>query len=291
MLTAKSIHNSSVESSLVAARRLLSEADKVLVGAGAGLSTAAGLSYNGHRFHHEFRDFIRRYGFSDLYSAGFYPFDTMEEYWACWALHIDFVSYRTPALPLYRDLLGALRGKEWHVVTTNVDGQFRKAGFDAQHIFEVQGDYAFLQCARRCHDTLYHNERLVKQMVAATHHCRIPSELVPRCPQCGGPMAVHVRVDQHFVEDEAWHAAAQRYARFLDTLDTGRVVLLELGVGFNTPGIIRFPFERFALKHPNATLIRVNRDNTASLASLRNAILLPTEIAQLRLGEITKQAV
>lgn len=254
----------------------------MVVGAGAGLSAAAGLRYDGPEFFREFADFVEKYGISDLYSSSFYPFETEEEYWACWARHIDFARYRPGAAPLYGQLLGLLRGKDYFVVTTNVDGQFRKTGFDAQRLFEVQGDYAFLQCSKGCHDTLYYNERLVKEMVAQTRDCQIPSHLVPRCPRCGEPMAVHVRVDEHFVQNAQWEEAYQRYADFLSGIGPKeRVVLLELGVGFNTPSIIRLPFEQMAQERRNVTLIRVNKENVACLLNVKNCLLIRGEIAEL----------
>jgi len=261
------------------ARQLLANADKVVVGLGSGFSAAAGLRYDGPEFEREFADFIKQYGITDLYSSSFYPFKTEEEYWACWARHIDFIRYRPGALPLYQQLLELVRDKDYFVITTNVDGQISKVAFDPQRSFVVQGDYGELQCAQRCHDTLYDNQALVRQMVEQTRNCRIPPELVPRCPRCGHKMAVHVRVDGYFVEDEQWHDAQQRYADFLDSLDCNRVVLLELGVGFNTPTIIRFPFEKIAQALPDATLIRINRDNAACMFNLDNCLPIQRDIA------------
>ena len=154
-----------------------------------------------------------------------------------------------------------VQGKEYFVITTNVDGQFIKAGFNPDKVFEVQGDYGLMQCATACHPKRYSNESLVKQMVARQKDCRIPSSLVPRCPVCGGPMEINVRKDRYFVEDDRWHLQADRYYAFLEKmLGKGKLVLLEYGVGFNTPTIIRFPFERMAATYPDMTLIRINKD-------------------------------
>lgn len=245
---------------IAAARKALAKADYVLIGAGAGLSAAAGLDYGGIRFKREFSEFIERYGFTDLYTSSFYDFPTEEERWAYWAKHIDFARFAPPAMELYQDLFQLVDGKEYFVITTNVDGQFRKAEFASDRLFEVQGDYAYSQCACGCHPERYDDKELVKQMLGSIHDGRIPSPLVPHCPVCGGSMDVNLRKDGYFVEDAAWHLQADRYTRFLKKAYCGCCVLLELGVGYNTPGIIRFPFEQMASANSGMTLIRLNRD-------------------------------
>lgn len=245
---------------IAAARDALRRAECIVVGAGAGFSAAAGLVYDGEEFRRRFADFISRYGFTDLYSSSFYEFDTQEERWACWAEHIDMIRYAPPAMPLYGRLLDLLAGRDYFVITTNVDAQFRKAGFDPMRIFEVQGDYGLLQCSRACHDTLYDDRAFVAEAVAAVRDCRIPSALVPVCPVCGADMDVHVRSNAYFIQNGEWHEAARRYAEFVRRSLDRPTVLLELGVGFNTPTIIRFPFETFVHENPLATLIRINRE-------------------------------
>ena len=259
-------------------RELIASAERVIIGAGAGLSTAAGLRYDGPDFEREFTDFIENYGITDLYSSSFYPFETEEEYWACWARHINFIRFREAA-PLYRQLHKLVKDKEYFVITTNVDGQFLKAGFSADRLFEVQGDYAYLQCVKGCHDKLYYNEDLIKKMFAETKNCRIPSSLIPRCPVCGEKMTVHVRCDQFFVEDEAWHSAANRYYDFLEKSRDKKTVLLELGVGFNTPTIIRFPFERMVNGWKNTSLVRINKDNVKSMYSSKRITAIKDDIS------------
>lgn len=249
-----------MESRIQRAKRALQDAGCVLIGAGAGLSAAAGLCYDGERFTKNFAPFIEKYGMTDMYSAGFYPFKTPEEKWAYWARHILVNRYEVSPAPLYLELLRIARRKPYFVITTNVDGQFELAGFPRERIFAVQGDYRYFQCARACHDTLYDNQRQVREMAASTRECKIPSELVPKCPVCGGPMEVHLRCDGYFVENEDWRAANRRYRDFLASAKGRRLVLLELGVGYNTPVIIRFPFEQITYQNPNATLIRLNRD-------------------------------
>ena len=255
----------SIETPLQKAESAIAEADAVLIGAGAGLSTAAGIHYDGPDFEKAFADMIARYGFTDLYASSFYPFQSEEEKWAYWSRHIDYARFAPEGLPLYKRLLEMVQGKEYFVITTNVDGQFIKAGFPEEKVFEVQGDYGLMQCATACHPKRYSNERLVKQMVARQHDCRIPLELVPVCPVCGGPMDINVRKDRYFVEDDRWHQQAERYYAFLEAkLGKKKLARLEYGVGFNTPTIIRYPFERMAASYPDVTLIRINKDHRDS---------------------------
>lgn len=243
------------------AEERISQAEAVVIGAGAGLSAAAGLDYSGSEFRKEFSDYIRKYGFSDLYTSSFHDFPTEEERWARWARHIDFIRFRPGAMPLYKELYDLVKGKNYFVITTNVDSQFRKAGFDKDKIFEVQGDYGLMQCAVGCHPQLYSDKSTVETILKHSHDLTVDTEYVPVCPVCGGNMDVHVRKNQYFVQDEAWHAAAERYEEFMSRYaDNGRIVMLELGIGFNTPAIIRFPFERIAFQNPKATIIRLNSD-------------------------------
>ena len=243
------------------AEERISQAEAVVIGAGAGLSAAAGLDYSGSEFRKEFSDYIRKYGFSDLYTSSFHDFPTEEERWARWARHIDFIRFRPGAMPLYKEPYDLVKGKNYFVITTNVDSQFRKAGFDSDKIFEVQGDYGLMQCAVGCHPQLYSDKSTVETILKHSHDLTVDTEYVPVCPVCGGNMDVHVRKNQYFVQDEAWHAAAERYEEFMSRYaDNGRIVMLELGIGFNTPAIIRFPFERIAFQNPKATIIRLNSD-------------------------------
>jgi NAD-dependent SIR2 family protein deacetylase len=232
----------------------------ILIGAGAGLSDAAGLKYSGKRFTDRFPDFIEKYGMEDLYSSSFYPFETMEEKWAYWARHISLNRFETPATELYKKLYRIVQEKKHFVLTTNVEHQFWKAGFSDENIFATQGDYGYIQCAVGCHDKLYDDEELVTEMLRKTKDCNIPSELVPKCPVCGGEMDVNLRKDEYLVQDEAWYKARDNYNSFVEKTQGKKVVFMELGVGFNTPGIIRYPFERMTYQNPNASLIRLNRD-------------------------------
>ena len=237
--------------------------DCVIIGAGAGASTAAGIQYGGKRFTDNFEEFIKKYGeyyMTDMYAAGFYPYPSEEAKWGYWSKHALMNRFDPPALPLYTELYDIVKNKEYFVLTTNVDHQFYKAGFDEKRIFATQGDYGKIQCQKACHPKTYDAKDLFRKMDKARRDCLIPSELVPKCPVCGGNMAMNLRCDNYFVEDEAWHEAADRYAGFLEQHKDKKVVLLELGVGFNTPIIIRFPFEKMVRENSSYSLIRLNMD-------------------------------
>lgn len=244
---------------------VLAMAEGVLIGGGAGLSSAAGLTYSGPRFTNNFADFIEKYGVKDMYSASFYRFQTPEELWAHWARHIDVNRFAQGPTELYKDLLSCVRDKPHFVITTNVESQFEKAGFAKECIFEVQGNYAYLQCAKACHEKRYYNEAVISEMLASTVDCRIPKSLVPVCPVCGGEMDVNLRHNEHFVQDSSWYDSRERFNAFLDKLEGKPIVCLELGVGFNTPGIIRYPFEKIIHQNKKATLVRLNRDDPQGL--------------------------
>ena len=242
------------------AKKAIDEADYIVIGAGAGLSTAAGIEYTGKRFEKYFKDFIEKYNFTDMYSSGFYPFETSEEKWAYWAIHVFANRYDVGKTDVYQKLLKLVENKDYFVLTTNVESQFWINGFEDERIFATQGDYGLLQCSKACHDKLYPNKNQVYEWIDKTENFKIPSELIPKCPVCGREMALNLRQDNYFVEDEKWHEMNQRYSEFISKIQDKKVVFLEIGVGYNTPVIIRFPFERMTLANPNATLIRLNLD-------------------------------
>jgi NAD-dependent SIR2 family protein deacetylase len=244
---------------IAALKQQIAEADYIIIGAGSGLSSAAGIDYAGADFRREFKDWIARYGITDLYSSSFYPFETEEERWACWAKHIWFARYQPEAKPLYKQLLELVKGKEYFVITTNVDGQFLQAGFDTDRIFATQGDYAYFQPANGKKKELYDNKEWVERVLPLIRDCRIPTELIPTTPD-GQPVAMNLRCDDTFVEDAHWHRQASRYSDFVRRTADKRLLLLEFGVGYNTPVIIRFPFERMAAQFPQTALVRFNRD-------------------------------
>lgn len=253
----------------------LSKADAVVIGAGAGLSTSAGFTYTGERFYQYFSDFIDKYGFRDMYSGGFYPFKTLEEHWAYWSRYIYINRYMDAANDTYRNLHKLMEGKEVQVLTTNVDHCFQKAGFDKERLFYTQGDYGLFQCSVPCHQATYDNEDAIRAMMEAQGYVlgeeggpyvpegtvlkmEIPRELIPRCPVCKKAMSMNLRADNTFVEDEGWHRAAGRYGDFLRRNQGKRVLFLELGVGYNTPGIIKYPFWQMTAENPKATYVCIN---------------------------------
>ena len=236
----------------------LDTADAVVIGGGSGLSTSAGFTYTGERFHQYFEDFIAKYDFCDMYSGGFYPFDTIEEYWAYWSRYIYINRYLDAPKLVYQDLLKLVEHKEYFVLTTNVDHCFQKTGFDKKRLFYTQGDYGLWQCSKPCHQKTYDNEAVVKKMVAEQEARQIPGELVPLCPVCGAPMSMNLRADDTFVEDEGWHTAARRYEDFLRRYERQHILFLELGVGGNTPVIIKYPFWRMTHQNPKAIYVCIN---------------------------------
>lgn len=238
-------------------------ADGIVIGAGAGMSFSAGLTYNGERFKKYFSDFHDKYGISDMYAGGFYPYDTWEEYWAWWSRHILINRYEVSAGKPYSDLLRLVKDKEYFVLTTNVDHQFQLAGFDKTRLFYTQGDYGLWQCSEACHDKTYDNKEMVYRMTSEQRDMKIPVELIPKCPVCGRPMTMNLRCDDTFVQDEGWYAAAARYDDFIRRCEERHVLFMELGVGGNTPGIIKYPFWKMTAKNPEAVFACVNYGEAA----------------------------
>ena len=239
-------------------KQALDQADAVIVGAGAGLSTSAGFTYSGARFDQYFSDFAAKYGFSDMYTGGFFPYSTREEFWAYWSRYIFVNRYMNAPKPVYENLLRLVQDKDYFAITTNVDHCFQKAGFDKKRLFYTQGDYGLFQCSQPCCQKTWDNEAAIREMVDRQENMRIPTELIPVCPHCGKPMTTNLRSDDKFVEDEGWHAAAERYSNFLRTRKDQKILFLELGVGYNTPGIIKFPFWQMTYENPNAAYACLN---------------------------------
>ena len=241
-----------------ALKAALQDADAVLIGAGAGLSASAGFTYAGERFEKHFADFHAKYGFSDMYTGGFYPYTTLEEHWAYWSRYIMINRYTDAPKPVYKNLRTLVDGKNYFVLTTNVDHCFQKADFDKARLFYTQGDYGLFQCSVPCHRKTYDNEAQVRAMYAQQRDMKIPTALIPYCPVCGKPMSMNLRADDTFVEDAGWQAAAQRYADFLTAYKNSRILLLELGVGANTPGIIKYPSQQMTIQNPQAVYACIN---------------------------------
>lgn len=231
--TTKSTEN--ISDNIEKLKEKIRTADAVVIGAGAGLSTAAGFTYSGERFEKYFSDFRKKYGFEDMYSGGFYPYKTPEEYWAYWSRYIFVNRYQDTPKPVYENLLKLVADKDYFVITTNVDHCFQKAGFDKKRLFYTQGDYGLFQCNEPCCWETFDNEAVVLEMLNRQKDMKIPTELLPVCPHCGKPLTMNLRSDDKFVEDEGWHRAAERYQNFLRTRANEKILFLELGVGYNTP--------------------------------------------------------
>ena len=239
-------------------KKEIETADAIVIGAGAGLSTAAGFTYSGERFERFFSDFEAKYGFHDMYSGGFFPFETPEEMWAYWSRFIWCNRYMDIDNGTYKRLFELIKDKDYFVITTNVDHQFQKAGFDKTRLFYTQGDYGLFQCSEPCHAQTYDSETQVKDMIEFQEDMKIPTELIPKCPKCGKPMTMNLRSDDKFVEDEGWHKAAERYDDFLQSHKGQHILFMELGVGYNTPVIIKYPFWKMTAKNPKAVYACLN---------------------------------
>lgn len=239
-------------------KELIDNSDAILIGAGSGLSSSAGIDYSEQSFKEKFPELVSTYGMKDMYTSSFYDFKSEEERWSYWAKHIYYSFIAPKPLKAYKDLYSIVKNRNYFVITTNVDGQFTKSSFQEDKVFEVQGSYGKIQCSIGCHNKVYDDTSLVKEMLKCKDNLKIDSSLIPKCPICGGPMDVNLRKDEYFIEDDKWHKLNDNYINFLNNNIDKKLILIELGVGFNTPGIIRFPFEQLASKYPNITLIRIN---------------------------------
>lgn len=266
--TTKSTEN--ISDNIEKLKEKIRTADAVVIGAGAGLSTSAGFTYSGERFEKYFSDFRQKYGFEDMYSGGFYPYQTLEEYWAYWSRYIFVNRYQDAPKPIYEELLKLVADKDYFVITTNVDHCFQKAGFDKKRLFYTQGDYGLFQCSEPCCRETFDNEAIVLEMLNRQKDMKIPTELLPVCPHCGKPLTMNLRSDDKFVEDEGWHRAAERYENFLRTRAGGKILFLELGVGYNTPVIIKYPFWQMTAKNPTATYACVNNGQAICPPEIRH---------------------
>ena len=268
-------------------RKAINESERIIIGAGAGLSTSAGFTYDGERFRKYFADFESKYHFHDMYSGGFYPYETSQEKWAFWSRNIFVNRYCDIPKSVYDDLLKIVRDKNYFVITTNVDHCFQKSGFDKSRLFYTQGDYGLFQCSLPCHKKTYDNEQIIMKMLELQKDMRIPSELIPHCPVCGREMTMNLRSDDSFVEDEGWHEAAERYMKFLRESENERVLFLELGVGRNTPVIIKYPFWRMVHAWPQSKYACVNLGE----ASCPDEISERSICVDADIGEILKELI
>ena len=263
-------------------RQEIETADAIVIGAGAGMSASAGMAYDGERFEKNFADFHRKYGIRDMYSGGFYPYATLEEYWAWWSRQIMVNRYEAGVGKPYQDLLEVMKDKDYFVLTTNVDHQFQLAGFDKKRLLYTQGDYGLWQCSKPCHQKTYDNEEVVRQMAARQKEMKIPAELIPKCPVCGAPMTMNLRCDMTFVQDDGWYAASNRYDDFIRRHEGLHILFLELGVGANTPVIIKYPFWQMTAKNPKAVYACVNYGEAVCPGEIaKQSICLDADIQQV----------
>ena len=283
----------------------IDNAEAIIVGAGAGLSTSAGFTYSGERFNRYFFDFAEKFGITDMYSGGFYPFPDAETRWAWWARHIYFNRYIDAPKPVYNQLLEILKDKDYFVITTNVDHQFQRAGFDKNRLFYTQGDYGLFQSVRSSNRKTYDNEEWVMKVMEAQGFLRdengvfcvpddgrllmrIPSELIPVCPDDGSAVTMNLRADDSFVEDDGWHEASANYAHFLRKHGTGHVLYLELGVGSNTPVIIKFPFWVMTYDNPESVYACLNYNESFAPKQIASqSICIDGDIGEL-LNDLTE---
>lgn len=245
-------------------------AEAIIIGAGAGISVSSGFVYSGSRFDRNFSDFHEAYGITDMYSGGFYPFPSIEEYWAWWSRMIWINRYECGVGKPYSDLLSLVCDKDYFIITTNVDHQFQRAGFDKKRLFYTQGDYGLFQCSEPCHQKTYDNEEAIRKMIDEQSNIRIPSSLIPLCPVCGRPLTTNLRIDDRFVQDDGWYASASCYEDFLRRHKGMHVLFLELGVGMNTPGIIKYPFWRMVMENENAIYCTVNKGQAYVPSEIKN---------------------
>ena len=260
----------------------LQDCDAVVIGAGSGLSTAAGFTYTDERFEQHFSDFAQKYGIQDMYSGGFYPFPTQEAFWAYWSRYIYINRYQDAPKPVYDDLLKLVADKDYFVITTNVDHCFQKAGFDKKLLFYTQGDYGLFQCSEPCCQETFDNESVIREMVKRQEDMKVPTELLPICPHCGKPLTMNLRSDNKFVEDEGWHRAAERYENFLRTRAGQKILFLEFGVGYNTPVIIKYPFWQMTAKNPKAIYACINQGQAVCPQEIeRQSVCINADIGQV----------
>ena len=260
----------------------IDETEAVLIGAGSGLSVSAGFTYSGERFEKHFSGFIKKYHLNDMYSAGFYPFPTLEEYWAYWSRHIYYNRYDLEKNKVYSGLLKIVKNKDYFIITTNVDHQFQLAGFDKERLFYTQGDYGLWQCSVPCHQKTYDNEAAVRQMMEKQKDFKIPSELIPYCEKCGAPMTMNLRINSTFVQDEGWDRASRNYRNFLISYKKSKILFLELGVGGNTPGIIKYPFWNMAAGNSSSIYACINRGESVCPSETKGrSILLYADIKEI----------
>lgn len=252
------MNNNELTKKIEKLKQEIKNSDYILIGAGAGLSTSAGFLYDGKRFEDNFKDYIKKYGFTDMYSAGFYNFPTLEEYWAYFSLYVYINRFDIEENETYLNIYNIVKDKNYFVITTNVDGRFIDSKFEKDKIFAVQGDFALFQCSKPCRQETFYNEKYIREMIKYKKEMKIPTELIPKCPYCGRNMSMNLRADDTFVQDKNWDEQKNRYEEFLKMSDNSKILFLELGVGFNTPSIIKYNFWRMTLNNKKSVYASIN---------------------------------
>ena len=260
----------------------IENSDYILIGAGAGLSTSAGFLYDGKRFEDNFKDYIKKYGFTDMYSAGFYNFPTLEEYWAYFSLYVYINRYDIEENKTYLNLYNIVKNKNYFVITTNVDGRFADSKFDKDKIFAVQGDFSLFQCSKPCRQETFYNEKYIREMIKYKKEMKIPTELIPKCPYCGRNMSMNLRADSTFVQDKNWDKQKSKYEKFLKNSNNSKILFLELGVGFNTPSIIKYNFWRMTLNNKKSVYASINLGECYSASDIEErSICIDADISEV----------
>lgn len=260
----------------------IENSEYILIGAGAGLSTSAGFLYDGKRFEDNFKDYIKKYGFTDMYSAGFYNFPTLEEYWAYFSLYVYMNRYDIEENETYLNLYNIVKNKNYFVITTNVDGRFADSKFDKDKIFAVQGDFSLFQCSKPCRQETFYNEKYIREMIKYKKEMKIPTELIPKCPYCGRNMSMNLRADSTFVQDKNWDKQKSKYENFLKNSDNSKILFLELGVGFNTPSIIKYNFWRMTLNNKKSVYASINLGECYSASDIEErSICIDADISEV----------
>lgn len=260
----------------------IENSEYILIGAGAGLSTSAGFLYDGKRFEDNFKDYIKKYGFTDMYSAGFYNFPTLEEYWAYFSLYVYINRFDIEENETYLNLYNIVKNKNYFVITTNVDGRFIDSKFDKDKIFAVQGDFSLFQCSKPCRQETFYNEKYIREMIKYKKEMKIPTELIPKCPYCGRNMSMNLRADSTFVQDKNWDKQKSKYENFLKNSNNSKILFLELGVGFNTPSIIKYNFWRMTLNNKKSVYASINLGECYSASDIEErSICIDADISEV----------
>lgn len=262
---------------------LVDEAEAIVIGIGAGMSAAAGFTYVGKRFTDAFPDFISKYRFFDMLQASLFEYEDLQEYWAFQSRFSLLNFFDQPVGQAYLNLRKIIKGKNYHIITTNADNAFYAAEYDMDKVFRIQGEYGLWQCVNHCHQQTYQNEALIREMVEKQSHMKVPKELVPYCPKCGAPLEVNKRtIEKGMVEDSHFHEQKHRYEQFINDNNGKKVLYLEIGVGHTTPQLIKQPFQQMTEDNEQALFVTMNQKDYFIPRNIRSrTIRLDKDIAEI----------